>query len=116
MNTKTSGAVNFIIYKDTKGSDYTAVCLDFDIVEHGSDPNALRESIEEAAQLHIETIVDMNLNEKLLNRRAPEIYWNRARRAVAAYEESLEKNSLKGTNRLRIRDIWTRNSQELAAI
>ncbi|MGB4762087.1 MAG: hypothetical protein WBP12_01865 [Candidatus Saccharimonas sp.] len=113
MNTRSSGEVNFIIFKDSNDGDYTAVCLDFDIVEQGSDLNALRDSIEEAAQMHIETIMQMNLDEKLLNRRAPEVYWNRARRAVAAYEESLDRRIGEKPKVQNIRDIWTRNTQEL---
>lgn len=115
MNTKQSGSVNFIIFKDTKDSLYTAVCLDFDIVEQGEDPNALRISIEEAAKMHVETVINMNLDETLLNRNAPKPYWNRARKAVADYEESLEEASTKN-KKLSIRDIWVRNPQELVAV
>ena len=112
MNTKRSGAVNFIIYKDIKDSLYTAVCLDFDIVEQGINPELLRKSIEDAAKMHVETVINMNLNENLLNRKAPKVYWNRAKKAVAAYENSLEDEAYK-REKLSLRDIWVRNTQEL---
>ena len=117
MNTKTNGEINFIIFKDKKDDSYTAVCLDFDIVEQGSDPSALRLSIEEAARMHLETVREFNLDEKLLNRHAPKSYWDRARVAVAAYEESLERDTRKSYTgnhkKSSLRDIWMRNPQEL---
>ena len=74
-NTKNKGIMEFLVYKE--GDGYVAVCLTFDIVEEGSDPVALMASIKEAAELHLETVINQNLSEKLLNRYAPEEYWQK---------------------------------------
>ena len=92
MNTKAGGEVNFIIYKDSKANEYTAVCLDFDIIETGDDPDELRLSIEEAARMHITTIIEQGLSDKLLNRPAPVKYWNIAKKMAEHYEASLERD------------------------
>ncbi len=114
MNTKSSGEVNFIIYKKKGDSAYTAVCLDFDIVETGDNPDKLRQSIEEAARMHIATVLEMKLSEDLLNRHAPAEYWDYARKVVADYEQSLERDERRQKHKApSLSDIWMRNTQEL---
>ncbi len=114
MNTKRSGEVNFIIFKEKTGDSYTAVCLEFDIVETGNDLEFLRKSIEEAAKLHIETVRDFNLDDSLLNRHAPKAYWDMARQVVADYESSLVKEHANQSHSMSLlRDLWTRNTLEL---
>lgn len=72
-NTKKSGIIEYIVYKE--GDSYVGVCLTFDIVEEGSDPNKLVLSIQEAAKLHLKVVRDRNMTDELLNRYAEEKYW-----------------------------------------
>jgi len=74
-NTKEHGTVEFLVYRE--GNGFVGVCLTFDIVEEGTDPVALMKSIKEAALLHIETVVKKNLDDDLLNRYAPQEYWDK---------------------------------------
>ncbi len=74
-NTKKEGTIESIIYK--QGKTYVAVCLTFDIVEEGQNPTELMKSIKEAAELHLETVVKNNLSDDLLNRYAPQEYWDK---------------------------------------
>lgn len=107
--------VNFIIYRKKSDTVYTAVCLDFDIVETGDHLEALKESIEEAAKLHIETVLENNLSQNLLHRSAPQKYWKQLYEAMEAYENKLKDKRSKGNSlNLSVSDIWNRNSQELA--
>ncbi len=83
-NSKEKGNNEFFIYQNKIGGNFTGVCLTFDIVEEGADPESLMKSLEEAALLHIETVRENKLPDKLLNRPAPKKYWNK-------YLQSLEK-------------------------
>ncbi|MCX6812455.1 MAG: hypothetical protein NTW79_02440 [Candidatus Berkelbacteria bacterium] len=65
-----------MIYKRARDKNYTGVCLDLDIVEEGSDPVVLKQSLEEAAQGYLEIVCKENLSEKLLNKPAPKKYWS----------------------------------------
>ena len=67
--------MEFLVYKE--GDSYVGVCLTFDIVEEGSNPVAVMRSINEAARLHLEAVVKNDLPEELLNRYAPEEYWEK---------------------------------------
>lgn len=114
MNTKESGEVNFIIFKEKDNDEYTAVCLDFDIVESGDDIEFLRKSIEEAAKMHIETVRGFGLDDALLNRHAPEAYWDVAKKVVADYDKSLARERDYVTHPMpSLRDLWTRSTREL---
>lgn len=90
MNTKQKGVVNFLIYRDKDDSMYTAVCLTFDIIEQGENLQDLKKSIEEAAKLHLESVIENKLDDKLLNRGAPKMYWKKLYNAMVAYESLLE--------------------------
>ena len=76
-NTKEKGNIEFFVYKTKSENAYTGVCLTFDIVEEGSNPDALMKSLEEAALLHLEAVRIKNLSDTLLNRPAPKKYWNK---------------------------------------
>ena len=75
QNTKKSGAMELLVYKD--GDKFIGVCLTFDIVEEGENPIELMKSIREAAELHLQTVINANLPDELLNRYAPEEYWEK---------------------------------------
>ena len=72
-NTKEKGVIEYLVYKD--GNSYAGVCLSFDIIEEGDDPNKLMSSIQEAAELHLKVVRDKNMPDALLNRHAEEKYW-----------------------------------------
>jgi len=74
-NTKEKGLIEFIVYPDD--DQFVGVCLTFDIVEEGSDPVSLMESIKEAAQLHLDVVLKENMSDELLNRFAPQEYWDK---------------------------------------
>ena len=73
-NTKDKGTMEFLVYKE--GKTFVGVCLTFDIVEEGSNPEKLMESIQEAAQGHLKAVRANNMSDDLLNRYAPKEYWD----------------------------------------
>jgi len=84
-NTKESGVIEYLVYKE--GNSYVGVCLTFDIIEEGDDPNKLMLSIQEAAELHLKVVRDKNMSDELLNRHTEEKYWTIYFKAV----EELQK-------------------------
>lgn len=83
-NTKAKGLIEFIYYGEK--DNYVGVCLTFDIVEEGKDLNTLRQSVEDAAKLHLRTVMQKGLSDDLLNRYAPEQYWKKYFKALKALE------------------------------
>jgi len=73
FNTKRKGFIDFLIIKKEDG--YLGVCLTFNIVQEGKDPVAITSSLREAAKLHLETVIEKDLPDTLLNRSAPAKYW-----------------------------------------
>ena len=90
-NTKKAGILEFLVYG--KGTHFIGVCLTFGIVEEGKDPKILMESIKEAAQLHLEVVVNKNLSDNLLNRYAPEEYWDKYFQVLNQARQSKQKQS-----------------------
>ncbi|KKU58730.1 MAG: hypothetical protein UX81_C0017G0014 [Parcubacteria group bacterium GW2011_GWA2_47_12] len=74
-NTKEKGVIESLVYKE--GDVYVGVCLTFGIVEEGNDPVKLLQSIKEASLLHLRTVVARNMSDDLLNRYAPNEYWEK---------------------------------------
>lgn len=74
-NTKKSGVIEFLIYKEKDA--YVGVCLSFNIIEEGDDIQKVSEQLEEAARLHLRVVRDENLPDALLNRHAPKEYWDK---------------------------------------
>lgn len=74
INTKKSGQVRYLIFQEADGG-FCAVCLDFDIIEWGTDENELTKSIKEAASSYLQGVIKSNLPDELLNRPAPAQYW-----------------------------------------
>lgn len=75
VNTKESGIVEFTIFEEN--SNFVGVCLTFDIVVEGTSYEEVRQELMEAAKLHIETVRKNDLPVALLNRHAPQEYWNK---------------------------------------
>jgi len=67
--------MEFFFYKEK--NKYVGVCLTFDIIEEGEDINNLKESVKEAAILHLKVVQDKKLSDELLNRHAPIKYWKK---------------------------------------
>jgi predicted RNase H-like HicB family nuclease len=72
-NTKESGVIEYLVYKE--GDSFVGVCLTFDIIEEGKDPDKLMLSIQEAAKLHLDVVRNKNMSDELLNRHTEEKYW-----------------------------------------
>ena len=85
-NTKNKGNIEYVIYK--KGKRYIGVCLTFNILEENKDSKLLKESLEEAALLHLEVVRKNNLSNDLLNRYAPEEYWKIYFDSIKEYQKS----------------------------
>lgn len=96
FNTKERGRIEYLTYKDE--DKYVGVCLTFDIVEEGDDPIALMKSVEEASLLHLEAVIKENLSDNLLNRYAPEEYWDKYFSALerARQERLKQENEANG--------------------
>ena len=75
INTKKEGTVEILVYKE-KGA-FVGVCLTFDIIEEGTDALSVLRSIKEATQLHLNTVIKNNMSDDLLNRYAPQEYWEK---------------------------------------
>ena len=91
-NTKEKGIVRFIVFPQKK--QFVGVCLDFNIIEEGENPQKLIESLEEAATGYIEVAIKENLSDELLNRHAPKKYWEK-------YKEITSKQGIR-MKRIRI--------------
>lgn len=74
-NTKKRGVIEFFLYEE-KGK-YIGVCLTFDIVYEGQNPLEVMKNVEEAARLHLKVVCKKNLSDDLLNRYAPNEYWEK---------------------------------------
>lgn len=74
-NTKKRGLMEFFGYSEK--DRFIGVCLTFDIIEEGKNPIEVMKSVEEAAILHLKTICKKNLSDNLLNRYAPQEYWDK---------------------------------------
>lgn len=76
-NTKEKGLIEFVVFHDKKTKHFVGVCLTFDIVEEGDNPESLMNSLTEAAKLHVDVVQKENLSDELLNRYAPKKYWDK---------------------------------------
>ncbi len=78
-NTKKRGIYELFVYPEKKGH-YVGVCLTLNIVEEGPDPEDLIDSLAEAARGHVLAVIKEGLNDDLLNRPAPQEYWDKYRK------------------------------------
>lgn len=75
INTKTQGLYEFFVYPEQ--GKFVGVCLTLDIVEEGENLQDVFNSLLKAAHGHVEMVIKSNLNDNLLNRPAPQAYWNK---------------------------------------
>ena len=88
-NTKQEGLLEFLVYRD--GNKYTGVCLTLDIIEEGSNSSELMKSIQDAAIGHVKLVIKKHLNDDLLNRLAPDEYWEKYFNVLDALSEQTRK-------------------------
>jgi len=87
-NTKEKGFIEFFIYPEK--NKLVGVCLTFDIVVEGENPNKIMKDLKDAAFLHLKVVVKNKLSDNLLNRYAPKEYWEKYFSAL----ESLKRAEL----------------------
>jgi len=96
-NKKTQGIARILIYPSK--NKYTGVCLDFDIIEEADTKEKAINQIKEATRGYIVNIWKNNLDDSLLNRPAPEKYWEiyreYSRFITAKNEEKVKKITTK---------------------
>lgn len=61
----------------SSGDKFVGVCLTFDIIEEGDNSIEVMKSVEEAAILHLKTVCRKQLSDDLLNRYAPQEFWDK---------------------------------------
>ena len=92
---KNQDIARILIYSEN--NKYIGVCLDFDIVEEASNKEEAIKQINEATRGYIINICKNKLDDRLLNRPAPEKYWKiykeYNRFIVAKNEEKVKKIS-----------------------
>ena len=91
LNTKEKGVMEFLVYKDK--SAFVGVCLTFDIIEEGNNPVLLMRSIRESAELHLKTVRKNNMPNDLLNRYAPQEYWEKYFKVTDQIKTQSKKNT-----------------------
>lgn len=66
-NTKNTGILHFLIYKELLSKEYTGVCLELGLLEVSENPDYLKQSLIDAAKGYVHTIIKENLSDDLLN-------------------------------------------------
>lgn len=101
-NTKESGVFHFMIFKNRE--DFTAVCLDLDLVEYGKNFKSLQNSIQEAAISYLKAVKIKNLPDSYLNKPPKQEYLKKLdninfTKKIECFETSAFVNqSYKGNN------------------
>jgi len=101
LNTKKWGIARIFIYPSK--DKYRAVCLDFDIIEEAETRAEVMSQINEAVKGYIVNAYKNNLDDKLLNRNAPEKYWE-------MYEEYSRLIRAKNETRVKVSRIIEQSS------
>lgn len=91
-NTKQSGRVTVFAYQDKR--KIIAVCLELDIVHEASTFEEARAGIIESVQGYIEAVYKGGFSDELLNRPAPQEYWNKFYQYLHFLEDQKAKRSV----------------------
>lgn len=94
LNTHRRGRVTVLVYRPSKERLYTGACLELDIVDQHEDPDFLQRSLTEAAKGYVESVIEKNQPEELLNRPAPAEFWMVYRELQRIEEEPSREVSL----------------------
>ena len=95
INTKTQGLYEFFVYPEQ--GRFVGVCLTLDIVEEGNNLHDVFNSLIKAAHGHVETVIKNGLNDSLLNRPAPKLYWKKLqefKKQKQLAEENQKENNI----------------------
>ena len=74
-NTRHHGRVTVLVFRRPKERLYTGACLELDLVDQHENPDFLQRSLEEAAKGYVESVIEKDQPEDLLNRPAPAEFW-----------------------------------------
>ncbi len=100
-NTYESGRVTFIIFKDKKIDRFIGACLEFDLEAEAETSSEAQSKIQDYAKLWLENVRENKLSEELLNKSAPEEYWD-LDKELEAQRKSREKIINNYTSSVRI--------------
>lgn len=75
-NTYESGSLTFLFLQEKLTKRFIAVCLEFDLEAEAESITEVQERIEDYAKLWLENIRENKLPEELLNKSAPQEYWD----------------------------------------
>jgi len=113
--------MEFLAYQE-KGENAVGVCLTFNIIEEGENLEKVMNGVVEAANLHLRAVQKEDLSDDLLNRYAPEKYWDKY---LAVLKELSKQRAGKDTKRQTVStsskkytldDILTKKTHRAAAI
>ena len=69
-NTKKRGQFTIFVYRE-RANHYIGVCLEFDLIEEGENAREVMKQIQEASVGYLKTVIKNNLDDDLLNKKAP---------------------------------------------
>ena len=94
-NTYKFGRLSFIVFKE--GEEYTAACLEFDLLAKADTKLQAIEEINDAAEAWLMNVIENKLPEELLNRPAPKRYWNIRKKILKDTQERKGKSRVPAT-------------------
>ena len=94
-NTYESGSARVFVMKED--DSFVGVCLEFGLVIREDSLQKAQEVIKDLTEAHIENVLKNKLSEKLLNRSAPQKYWD-IYEHIISQEEKLVKSKEVATN------------------
>ena len=75
-NTKRQGKFTLFVYRE-KPNYYIGVCLEFDLIQEGKTIPETMERIKGASTSYLKTVIKFNMDDDLLNRKAPKEHWKK---------------------------------------
>lgn len=87
-NTHKSGRMTFFAFKEK--DSFIGVCLEFDLVVKADSLKEAIEHIEDLASGWLENVMKNNLPEELLNKPAPNEYWEKYKKYLADSQRRAE--------------------------
>ena len=85
-NTKKQGKFTLFVYPE-KPNYYIGVCLEFDLIQEGKTIPEAMEKIKSASISYLKTVIKFNMDDDLLNKRAPKEHWKKFRNFLKAEEK-----------------------------
>ena len=94
-NTYESGSYRIFIYKKKSDKEFTAVCLEFDLIIKGKTLKAAKECIMDVTTAWIRNVQENKLSETLLNRPADKKYWELYKGVLVSEQRAIEEEQHK---------------------